>query len=80
MIGVDNDTDSENDKLPTLELLCDQAKKLICENYELKQKLQKKNKSFLTDTSFFEGLGIEVQGKERAKSATSQRGSLFNSK
>lgn len=36
MIGVDNDTDSENDKLPTLELLCDQAKKLICENYELK--------------------------------------------
>lgn len=32
MIGAENDTDSENGKLPTLDLLCDQIKKFICEN------------------------------------------------
>jgi hypothetical protein len=32
MVGVENDTDSENTRLPTMEILCEQAKRLISEH------------------------------------------------
>lgn len=36
--GVDNDTDSDNEKLPTLELLCHKVKTLMNDHLELRIK------------------------------------------
>ncbi|CDW87122.1 run and fyve domain-containing protein 1-like [Stylonychia lemnae] len=42
--GVDNDTDSDNEKLPTLELLCHQVKRLMTEMLEVKMKKLRANR------------------------------------
>jgi len=74
--GFENDTDSENDKLPTLEYLCNQVKRLVSEYLENKQKLYDKiTGSFLREQNYFdegsESNEFNLEMKPPEKRATS---------